>query len=356
MHGRVMHEDHRHTPAPRGALLIGAGGWGASVARALAMSPRWRLAALADTDARALAAAAATHGIAPAGCFPDAATALREADHDAVVIAAPNPARMPALLAAIGAGRPVLAEKPLVHTPQDLSRVARALERSRGPLMVAQNYRFDPAARALRRLVASGDAGALRRVDVRFGRDGRAFAGHAVARMAGPAGLLMELGVHHLDLLRFLVGCEGHCGRAEAGTGANGFAGWTSVRAELAFADGTRARYTARYDAGRDETPWGGQWRLVFDTVEVVWYPCPPEDAPAVTFHPGPPAGWNAPPAAPLASAQRTAMLLAALDEFADALDAAREPECGFADNARTLGLAFAISRAAGHPPDGNAP
>ena len=105
----------------------------------------------------AVSPAAAAHAVASAGCFRDAATALREADHDAVVIAAPNPARMPALLAAIGAGRPVLAEKPLVHTPQDLSRVARALERSRGPLMVAQNYRFDPAARALRRLVASAE-------------------------------------------------------------------------------------------------------------------------------------------------------------------------------------------------------
>ena len=48
--------------------------------------------------------------------------------------------------------------------------------------------------------------------------------------------------------------------------------------------------------------------------------------------------------------------LQGAFGHWSDALDAAREPECGFADNARTLGLAFAISRAAGHPPDGNAP
>ena len=347
-----MTDDRHSPPARRAALLIGAGGWGATVARAVAASPRWRLAALADTDPAALSAAAAAHGVPPAQCFRDPAEALRTAPHDAVMIAAPNPARVPLLLAAIGAGRPIMAEKPLVHTPEDLARVADALAGLPAPLMVAQNYRFDPAARALRRLIASDVAGRLRRVEVRFGRDGRSFAGHPVARMEGPTGLLMELGVHHLDLLRYLVGCEAAPTGAAAESGANGFAGWTSLRAEFAFSDGTKALYVARYDAPRDETPWGGRWLIRFDRLEATWHPCPPDGGAALRFHPAPPPDWPQLPVHPGAADQRTAMLLAALEEFAAALDEGREPECGFSDNRHTLELAFAVGRAAGDNPN----
>ena len=143
-------------------LLVGAGGWGSEVGRAIAASPRWSVTALADTDAKTLTAAGAEFHVPPEARFANATEALAlHRAHDAVALAVPNPARVPLLLQALAAGKPVFAEKPLVHTPQQLAEVSGAQARHGTPLMVAQNYRFDPHARALRAMIAARSFGAL---------------------------------------------------------------------------------------------------------------------------------------------------------------------------------------------------
>ena len=252
----------------------------------------------------------------------------------------------------------MIAEKPLVHTPAQLEQLATTLAETGTPLMVAQNYRFSPQSRALRRLIVAGlkDAnsdeaqhlGRLQAIRITFARNGRNFAGHPVSRMDGPIGLLLELGVHHLDLARYLVGDEPVVVSAHSASPLAEFVGWSKVAADLAFPHGITGHYSAHYDAEQDETPWGGNWELTFERGAVRYFPCPVAGDASIRFSPAPPVGWPQNLPQPDGRAQRQTLLLAALEEFAASLDARRPAETGFGDNRLTLEVAFSIARAAG--------
>jgi predicted dehydrogenase len=301
-----------------------------------------------DTDPQALAS---TRDALPAPqppVFKDALSAAKATRPDAIAMVVPNPARQPLLEHFLRAGFPAFVEKPLVHSPDQLSRLGEILAEYPTPLMVAQNYRYSAHSRALRRFIEDAQFGRLREIHIAFARNGRNFAGHPVSRMAGPTGLLMELGIHHLDLLRYLVGQEPSVLHAEAASPLKEFAGWTRIDADLAFPSGTTAHYSARYNAAHDETPWGGSWNFIFDHGEAHYFPCPSADAPAIRFSPVPPFGWPKDLPTPDAREQRQNLLQAALAEFATSLDENRPAETGFADNCLTIKTAFAIARAAG--------
>ena len=342
----------------RSILLVGAGGWGREVAQAISTSPRWHLAGLVDIAPKALEAARDALPPPLPACFNDAIAAAEALNPDAVAMVVPNPARQPLLEYFLRAGIPVFAEKPLVHTPSQLDQLAKTLFETSTPLMVAQNYRFSYQARALRTLIASGfmsetstdekHLGRLHEIRITFARNGRNFAGHPVSRMAGPTGLLMELGVHHFDLLRYLIGSEPIVVRAESASPLHEFAGWTSVETDLNFPRGITAHYSARYDAEHAETPWGGSWELTFDRGTVHYFPCPVAGEKSIRFTPASPFGWPQNLPQPDARAQRQTLLLAALEEFASSLDDNRPAETSFSDNRLTLELAFSIARAAG--------
>jgi predicted dehydrogenase len=79
---------------------------------------------------------------------------LSRADVDAVVIVAPRPATGPLTLAALQAGKHVLAEKPMAHTAEQARRLAAAAEARGLTLAVGYMKLYDPGVAAARRLVA----------------------------------------------------------------------------------------------------------------------------------------------------------------------------------------------------------
>ena len=92
----------------RTILLVGAGGWGREVARAISTSPRWHLTGLVDTDAVALEAARDALTVPHPQCFPDAIAATEALTPDAVAMVVPNPARQPLMEHFLRAGVPSL--------------------------------------------------------------------------------------------------------------------------------------------------------------------------------------------------------------------------------------------------------
>ncbi|MEU7634596.1 Gfo/Idh/MocA family oxidoreductase [Streptomyces sp. NPDC039016] len=127
---------------------------------------------------------------------------------DLVVLASPNKTHVPLATAALEAGAAVVVDKPLAATAAEAERLAALADRRGLLLSVFQNRRWDNDFRTLRRLLADGALGEVRRFESRFERwrpqpkGGWRESGDPVEL----GGLLYDLGSHLVDQALTLFG------------------------------------------------------------------------------------------------------------------------------------------------------
>ncbi|WP_066418521.1 Gfo/Idh/MocA family protein [Halorubrum aethiopicum] len=161
---------------------------------------------LVGRDEEALAAAADRFGFAHTETdWADAIEAV-----DVFYNLGPNHVHVEPSVAALEAGVPVLCEKPLAPTLEGAERMCEAAADADVPAGCAFNYRFVPAIRHARDLIADGEIGEVRHVRGRYLQDWLAdpdapWAWRLDADLAG-SGALGDLGAHSIDLAQFLVG------------------------------------------------------------------------------------------------------------------------------------------------------
>jgi predicted dehydrogenase len=128
--------------------------------------------------------------------------AMLEADDlDALVVALPTGIGFPLVEAALGAGRTVLAEKPLAVTRSDADRLLAV----GGRLCVAHTLRFDPLLRTLAAEVCSGRLGRPLGFSFHQRLEPRPTAWEKDPTLAR-GGVVAQSAVHALDGLRFVLG------------------------------------------------------------------------------------------------------------------------------------------------------
>lgn len=186
--------------------LIGTGG--IALANHIPGTERCRdaaVTALCDSDPATLQRAAQETGIQQTWTDPFALIA--EADVDAVIIATPNRVHHPIAMAAIGAGKHVLCEKPLALTLADASEMARAADAANVRHMTAFTYRFVPAMRYAKHLIDTGTIGPPWHFRAqRFQDWGRRFLGWRQNASEAGTGELGDMLSHRLDYAHLLVG------------------------------------------------------------------------------------------------------------------------------------------------------
>ena len=123
----------------------------------IALCADTRVVALCDSNPTTLERAGRDTGIAVTSTSYE--EIVRRDDVQAVIIATPNFVHAPIALAAIAAGKHVLCEKPIAMTGADARKMADAADAAGVRHMTAFTYRFVPAMRYLRHLVARGDLG-----------------------------------------------------------------------------------------------------------------------------------------------------------------------------------------------------
>ncbi len=106
-------------------------------------------------------------------CSASFAEALAGCACDAAVIVTPPATHREVATEALRAGKHVLIEKPLATTLADAQALVEIAAHGDRVLLVSQDYRFRPTARAARQFVTGGALGALTQVAVRFRRDTR---------------------------------------------------------------------------------------------------------------------------------------------------------------------------------------
>jgi scyllo-inositol 2-dehydrogenase (NADP+) len=127
---------------------------------------------------------------------------------DLVVVASPNKTHVPLATAALEAGLAVVVDKPIAGTAAEARELA-ALADARGLLLsVFQNRRWDNDFLTLRKLLADGELGEVRRFESRFERWRPQLKGgwRESGDPAEVGGLLYDLGSHLVDQALTLFG------------------------------------------------------------------------------------------------------------------------------------------------------
>ncbi|MCF0233869.1 MAG: Gfo/Idh/MocA family oxidoreductase [Thermoguttaceae bacterium] len=147
-------------------------------------------------------------------CEADFATAdwreiVDSPEIEAVDICSPNAEHLPALLAAIKAGKHIYCEKPVVADSAEAAQVRAALEASRysGVTQVAFHLRGFPAVQKAKELLDAGRLGILAQYRCGYYHAG-AISPTAPYRWkhGEKGGTILDLGSHIFDLLDYLVG------------------------------------------------------------------------------------------------------------------------------------------------------
>jgi UDP-N-acetyl-2-amino-2-deoxyglucuronate dehydrogenase len=141
-------------------------------------------------------------GLAAYGSYEAALADPRAAG---AVICTPHDRHLADARLAFAAGKHVLVEKPIARTLQEADELIAAGEASGRVVMVAEQFRFMPAFRRLKALLAAGALGELREIHLSarglFGRSGWRLR----ADLAG-GGALIDGGIHYVHALRWWGG------------------------------------------------------------------------------------------------------------------------------------------------------
>ena len=146
----------------------------------------------------------------PAACATWRELVARE-DVQLVSVVTPPVTHLEMTLAALGAGKAVLCEKPLAMTATQAD-VMRERAAERGAFAhVDHELRFLPARRVMRELLREGEVGEVRHAKFTFRHDSRAGAGRAWdwwSDASAGGGVLGAIGSHAVDTFRWLLGAE----------------------------------------------------------------------------------------------------------------------------------------------------
>ena len=141
-----------------GLGVIGLGMAGAVMVRAAARHPGVVVAAAADPQPAPREAFGRDFN---ARTYADARALCEDPAVEVVYVATPHQFHAEHAVMAAERGKHVILEKPMALTLADCDRIIAAVERANVHLIVGHTHAFDPAVRAMRGLIASGEMGAL---------------------------------------------------------------------------------------------------------------------------------------------------------------------------------------------------
>jgi predicted dehydrogenase len=238
------HEAARMAPA---LAIVGLGARGLAWAREVGTSSAFELVAGVETDPNARAAGERALGLGAGAVHADLEPVLERGDVRAVIVATPPEHHEAACRTALERGRAVLVEKPFTLDLDAAVGLVELAEARGAALLVAQTYRYLRVHKAALAVVRSGRLGSVRQVECRH------FRSEPSPAIQGEHSTLWDLGVHHLDAIRDLLGAE------PLAVLATSFDGGLSAQVVLDFGDARHASYSATRRSSGHELFEGGK-------------------------------------------------------------------------------------------------
>lgn len=206
--------------------------------------PNARVTALVDIKRQAARRLAEQFGLDRRLVWTDWRRMLREAEVDAVAVCVPNVLHHDVALGCCRAKKHVMVEKPIATTLEEADTMIQAASSNQRFLMVEQTQRFDPVHEVAQQALRSGALGAITQLRGRIGHAGPEYwSGQDPSwftnKEISGGGALVDVGVHILDLLRWLSGKEVKRICCQAKTLQKRVPVEDNASALLEFADGT---------------------------------------------------------------------------------------------------------------------
>jgi predicted dehydrogenase len=164
------------------------------------------VAAIADVSEAALESAAEQFGID--STYTDYAELLARPDIDVVSTCTPDALHAEQALAALGAGKHVLCEKPMTTRLADAAEIVAKVRETGLAFMMCHNYRFTPQFARLKELTETGVLGDVYYADSSYVQDlySMEALGPDYWRFKDPQDFYLGGAVHNVDLLRWVIG------------------------------------------------------------------------------------------------------------------------------------------------------
>ena len=190
--------------------IIGLGGISAKHIKEIEASPKAEIWAICDIDAEKLQKTGDRLGIPEGRRFHNYKDLIACPDVEAVEICTPNYLHIPMAMDVVAAGKALEMEKPLSVDSTGVEELLEAIDKAGIVNMTCFSYRFLPAVRYARHLIETGKLGRIINVDVAYLKSSGFWAGRRldwrfVKEYAG-CGVIGDLGVHLIDMTRYLVG------------------------------------------------------------------------------------------------------------------------------------------------------
>ncbi len=193
--------------APLRVAVVGCGDVSSVHFDAIAALPGSELVAVCDTDEERRTAAAERWGVPG---YADHAELVAAARPDVAHVCTPHSTHAPIAIDLLDAGIDILLEKPVAHSEEAARELGAAAERSSATLGVCFQNRYNAPVAAAKRLIDSGELGAIRGASatVFWHRDADYYRSRPWRGRweTGGGGLLMNQAIHTIDLLQWLLG------------------------------------------------------------------------------------------------------------------------------------------------------
>ena len=200
-----------------------------------------RLVAVADIDEGRAREVAARFNVP--NVYSDYRQLLARDDIQAVSVCTPNYLHAEQAIAALQAGKHVLCEKPMAISLGQAQEMIAAAAATSKQLMVGFTHRFYPFNQAAKQMVADGKIGRPYTCRVRFAHRGPYQSWVAKSdwffnlKQAG-GGAVLDMGIHALDLARFVLGAEVRTVSANLATLAQDIQAEDTAIIDLEFSNG----------------------------------------------------------------------------------------------------------------------
>lgn len=242
-------------------IQCGVGGFGNGwVKGAASQSPDFDLVAIVDVAESNLQEAGDAVGIPTERRFSTLEAAMDAVEADAVLTVTPPVVHAVHAAAAFARGLHVMTEKPIADTLENGRRMTELARQSGCQLSVSQNYRFRPPIQKIRQLLQEQTLGEFGHghLDFYIPAD---FTGSFRETMEFP--LLVDMAIHHLDLIRCITGRN-----IEKVIAWSFRPAWSwyqhdpGLKMLLELEGGVPFSYSGDWSARGRATSWNGNWRL----------------------------------------------------------------------------------------------
>ena len=246
-------------------VVVGAGAMGGEWLKMLAASPHAEPVGVVDLNLDLANTTVAAIGLDAVVGDSLAAVAERSGALAVINVTVPQAHRV-VNEQALRAGLPVLCEKPLAPTVSEALRQVALADLTGELLMVSQSRRYFNHLAAFKQAVVQ--LGALGAVEARFFHEDHEPGFRE--QMAHP--LLVDMSVHHFDMLRYLSGDEPVSVRCNSWNPSwSWFAGDAAATATFELASGARFIYSGSRATRGLQTSWNADWHVYAEEGAATW-------------------------------------------------------------------------------------